>query len=98
MDVHAKQASLRSALHRLGKLLIAYSGGVDSAYLAWEAHRALGPNMLAVISDSPSLARFQLKDAVDFAREQHIPLEIVSTSEMEREEYVRNDSLRCFYC
>jgi len=89
---------LRSGLDRLGRVLIAYSGGVDSAYLAWEAHLALGSNMLAVIADSPSLARSQLQDAVDFAHEQQIPLQVISTSEMEREEYVRNDSERCFYC
>jgi len=89
---------LQSALGRYGRTLIAYSGGVDSAYLAWEAHRTLGANMLAVIADSPSLARSQLKDAIDFAQEHAIPLEIIATSEMEREEYIRNDSQRCFYC
>ncbi|HMK31629.1 MAG TPA: ATP-dependent sacrificial sulfur transferase LarE, partial [Terriglobales bacterium] len=98
MDIHAKRAMLQSALGRYGRTLIAYSGGVDSAYLAWEAHRTLGANMLAVIADSPSLARSQLKDAIDFAQEHAIPLEIIATSEMEREEYIRNDSQRCFYC
>jgi uncharacterized protein len=54
--------------------------------------------MLAIIADSPSLARVQLEDAVAFAREQAIPLEVVPTGEMERIEYVRNDSQRCFFC
>ena len=77
---------------------MAYSGGTDSAFLAWAAHQALGDRMLAVIADSPSLARFQLADAIAFAKEQRIPLEIVNTSEFERPEYVRNDGARCFHC
>ena len=54
--------------------------------------------MLAIIADSPSLARTQLADAIAFAKEQAIPLEVVATSELERPEYVRNDSQRCFFC
>jgi len=54
--------------------------------------------MLAIIADSPSLARTQLADAVAFAHEQSIPVEVVQTSELERPEYVRNDSQRCFFC
>jgi len=54
--------------------------------------------MLAVIADSPSLARTQLSDAIDFAREQAIPLEVISTGELDRPEYVRNDAQRCFFC
>jgi uncharacterized protein len=79
-------------------MLVAYSGGVDSAYLAWAAHMELKDRMLAVIADSPSLARVQLNDAVSFAKEQGIPLEVISTSEMERPEYIRNDGQRCFHC
>jgi uncharacterized protein len=78
--------------------LVAYSGGIDSAYLAWEARQVLGANLLAVIADSPSLARAQLRDAVAFAQEQGIPLEILATSEMDRPDYVRNDGQRCFHC
>lgn len=54
--------------------------------------------MLAIIADSPSLARTQLADAIAFAREQAIPLEVVATSELDRPEYVRNDAQRCFFC
>lgn len=54
--------------------------------------------MLAIIADSPSLARTQLNDAIAFAAEQSIPLEVVATSELDRPEYVRNDSQRCFFC
>ena len=96
--IAAKDAQLQVDLRRLGRLLVAYSGGVDSAYLAWAAHRALGDNMLAVIADSPSLARTQLNDAIAFASEQQIPLEVISTSELDRPEYARNDGQRCFQC
>jgi uncharacterized protein len=98
MELSDKQSLLKESLSRLGRTLIAYSGGVDSAYLAFVAHRVLGSDMLAVIADSPSLARAQLQDAIAFAEEQHIPLQVLQTAEMERPEYVRNDSSRCFHC
>jgi uncharacterized protein len=97
-ELASKSAVLQASLRKLGRLLVAYSGGVDSAYLAWAAHHALGDEMLAVIADSPSLARTQLSDAIAFAKEQDIPLEVVATSELDRPEYVRNDSQRCFFC
>lgn len=79
-------------------MLIAYSGGVDSAYLSYAAHRVLSDNMLAIIADSPSLARTHLQDALAFAEEQQIPVRVIHTAEMERPEYVRNDASRCFHC
>jgi pyridinium-3,5-biscarboxylic acid mononucleotide sulfurtransferase len=94
----AKASQLQAILRQSGRLLVAYSGGIDSAYLAWAAHRELGNNMLAVIADSPSLARTQLKDALAFAQEQGIPVEVLSTSELDRPEYARNDGQRCFQC
>ena len=96
--VSAKGSQLQAELRSLGRLLVAYSGGVDSAYLAWAASRALGADMLAVIADSPSLARTQLNDAIAFANEQGIPLEVIPTSELDRPEYARNDGQRCFQC
>jgi uncharacterized protein len=93
-----KLACLEAALRTLGRTLVAYSGGVDSAFLAHAAHRVLGDAAKAVIADSPSLARTQLSDAIAFANEHGIPLEIVSTAEMERPEYIRNDGARCFHC
>jgi uncharacterized protein len=96
--LEAKVTSLQAQLRTFGRTLVAYSGGVDSAYLAWTAHQALGDSMLAIIADSPSLARTQLEDAIAFAREQAIPLEVVPTAELERPEYVRNDAQRCFFC
>jgi pyridinium-3,5-biscarboxylic acid mononucleotide sulfurtransferase len=97
-DIEAKRELLQSRLRKLGRTLVAYSGGVDSAYLAWAAHQALGNKIMAIIADSPSLARTHLADAIAFAREQAIPLEVVATSELDRPEYVRNDAQRCFFC
>jgi uncharacterized protein len=98
LDLTSRQRALDARLRGLGRPLIAYSGGVDSAYLAWACHQALGENMLAVIADSPSLARAQLQDAIAFAHETHIPLEIIQTAEMDRAEYARNEASRCFHC
>jgi uncharacterized protein len=97
-QLELKAALLHSRLRALGRILVAYSGGVDSAYLAWAGHEALGAEMLAVIADSPSLARTQLADAILFAQECGIPLEVIATPELERPEYVRNDAQRCYFC
>jgi pyridinium-3,5-biscarboxylic acid mononucleotide sulfurtransferase len=94
----SKVAVLESHLRSLGRVMIAYSGGVDSAFLAWKAHQILGNDMLAVIADSPSLARAQLADAVAFVQEQGIPLKIAVTGELDNPDYARNDGARCFFC
>lgn len=96
--ISTKQQRLEEILRQAGRVLIAYSGGVDSAYLSYVAHRVLGDNMLALIADSPSLARTHLQDALAFAQEQQIPVRVIQTGEMARPEYVRNDSSRCFHC
>jgi len=98
VDLLSKQRALHDLLASLGRTLVAYSGGVDSAYLAWAAHQALGNDMLAVIADSPSLARTHLQDAMAFTQEQQIPLQVIQTQEMEKPEYTRNDASRCFHC
>jgi uncharacterized protein len=94
----AKLRTLEARLGHLGKLMVAYSGGVDSAFLAATAHRVLGRRMLAVLADSPSLARRDFDEACAFAYEQEIPLHILATDELSRPEYQRNDANRCFHC
>src|SRR4051812_26707317 len=97
-ELTKKRQALDKELRSLGRVLVAYSGGTDSAFLAWAAHEALGTEMLAVIADSASLARYQLHDAIEFAQEQNIPIGTIRTQELGRPEYVRNDSSRCFHC
>jgi uncharacterized protein len=98
MDLAAKAALLHSTLEDLGSLLVAYSGGTDSAFLAYAAHQALGNRMLAVIADSPSLPRTELAAALEFTATHGIPTQILSTNELESPDYQRNDSQRCFHC
>ncbi|MGA3088876.1 MAG: ATP-dependent sacrificial sulfur transferase LarE [Terriglobales bacterium] len=93
-----KAERLCQALAGHARMVVAYSGGVDSAFLAWMAHRVLGSAMKAVIADSASLARTHRRDALDFAREYGIPVEVVETYELENPAYVRNDAMRCFHC
>jgi uncharacterized protein len=97
-ELQSKWRKLETGLRSLGKTLVAYSGGVDSAFLAWAAHTVSPGQVLALLADSPSLARTQMREAISFCEQNAIPLEIISTAEMERPEYVRNDSLRCFHC
>ena len=97
-DAAAKLAALEARLMQLDSLMVAYSGGVDSAFLAATAHRVLGSRMLAVLADSPSLARRDMEQACAFARSLGMPLEVVGTEELDRPEYTRNDASRCFHC
>ena len=79
-------------------MLVAYSGGTDSAFLAYAAFQVLGNKMLAVIADSASLPRKELAAAVAFAKENGFPLEILATAELANPDYARNDAQRCFHC
>ena len=78
--------------------IVAYSGGVDSALLAYAAHRALGENMMAVLADSPSLSRREYDFARNFAQQHGIPLQIVQTREMQNPDYRANPANRCYFC
>ena len=93
-----KLRALEASLRALGSVMIAYSGGVDSAYLAATAHRVLGDRMLSVLADSPSLARRDMEQAQAFAATHNIPLRVVQTEELDKPEYQRNDANRCFHC
>lgn len=98
MDLRDKSKLLHEGLRGLGSLLVAYSGGTDSAFLAHAAHEALGERMLAVIADSPSLPRRELASALVFAARHGIPVQVLQTNEIEDPEYARNDAQRCFHC
>ncbi len=98
MDLAAKSAKLHATLQGLGSVLVAYSGGTDSAYLAYAAHQALGEKMLAVIADSASLPRAELAAALAFAADHKIPIQILQTNELDNPDYQRNDARRCFHC
>jgi uncharacterized protein len=97
-DTAAKLLALETRLKQLGRLMVAYSGGVDSAFLAATAHRVLGDKMLAVLADSASLARRDMKQASAFALSLGMPLRVVETQELDKPEYARNDANRCFHC
>jgi uncharacterized protein len=97
-NLEQKAARLREIVASYPSLIVAYSGGVDSAFLAWTARQVLGDQMVAVIADSVSLARTHLEDAVAFAHEHAIPVEVVETRELENPAYARNDATRCFHC
>jgi len=97
-DAEKKLDALEARLAQLGSLMVAYSGGVDSAFLAATTHRVLGNRMIAVLADSPSLARRDFEQACAFAGERLMPLHIIETGELERPEYQRNDANRCFHC
>ena len=97
-SLQSKLERLRASIASHPRLVVAFSGGVDSALLAWAAHQTLGEAMRAVIADSPSLARTHLKDALAFAHEQGIPVDVVETQELENSAYAQNDSSRCYHC
>lgn len=98
MKIEEKQTKLEEILRGYGSTIIAFSGGVDSAYLAFVANGVLGDRALAVTADSPSLASFQRRDALEFAKKYQICHELIFTQEMQNPKYVSNPSDRCFFC
>jgi len=97
-DARAKEAALLARLGTVGTLVIAYSGGVDSAYLAWAAHRALGPRAVAVTAISPSYPRSHRDLAERTAKEVGFRHEWIYSREHENPEYARNAPDRCYFC
>ncbi|MFC6644553.1 ATP-dependent sacrificial sulfur transferase LarE [Granulicella cerasi] len=97
-ELQSAQQALERELSRYERVAVAYSGGVDSAYLAWATYQVLGDRMVAVIADSASLARADFDEAIAFAEAHTIPLRIVRTDELSQPAYVRNDAQRCFHC
>ncbi|MGH9693753.1 MAG: ATP-dependent sacrificial sulfur transferase LarE [Bryobacteraceae bacterium] len=96
--LQAKEQSLFACLRNLGRVIVAYSGGTDSAYLAWAAHHVLGDNAVAVTADSASIPTSHKRDAEAFARECGFRHEYIETHEFENPDYVKNDKNRCFHC
>lgn len=78
--------------------LVAYSGGVDSVFLAFVAHQVLGDRALAAIADSPSLPRRELEEALEIARKFQFPVRVVRTREFENASYLANPNNRCYFC
>jgi uncharacterized protein len=93
-----KKRQLQLAIQSMGRVVVAYSGGVDSTFLMASAHAVLGDQVVAMTAVSPSLARRELEEAREVALERGWRHELVSTHEVGREEYARNDSDRCYWC
>ncbi|HKW97502.1 MAG TPA: ATP-dependent sacrificial sulfur transferase LarE [Bryobacteraceae bacterium] len=101
MDARAledKQQKLFSILRGMERVIVAYSGGTDSAYLAWAAHHVLGANAVAITADSASIPESHKRDAEAFVRQFSIPHEYIQTHEFENPDYTKNDKNRCFHC
>jgi uncharacterized protein len=94
----AKFQQLREVLKSYGSCLVAYSGGVDSVFLARVAWDVLGERSLAAIADSPSLPRRELEEALAIARQHQFPVRVVRTAEFDNPSYLANPTNRCYFC
>jgi uncharacterized protein len=93
-----KSLRLEEILRPWSSALIAYSGGVDSAFLLWTAHKVLGNRVTGILGDSPSLPRSEHQAALAFASHHQLPVEVISTDELDNPNYAANPSNRCFFC
>jgi uncharacterized protein len=94
----SKQDALFDSLRSMKRVIVAFSGGTDSAYLAWAATQALGDDALAITADSASIPESHKRDAEAFVRQFSIRHQYIETKEFENPDYVRNDANRCFHC
>jgi pyridinium-3,5-biscarboxylic acid mononucleotide sulfurtransferase len=93
-----KERALMGALGAMEHVIVAFSGGTDSAYLAWAAHQALGPNAIAMTADSASLPESHKRDLEAFVAQYGIRHEYVESREFDNPDYTRNAPDRCFHC
>ncbi len=93
-----KLAHLRALIRSFGSCLTAYSGGVDSVFLALVAHQELGDRALAAIADSPSLPRAELAEALELGNRFGFPVRVVATGEFQNADYLSNPANRCYFC
>jgi uncharacterized protein len=93
-----KEERLFEILRGMGRMLVAFSGGTDSAYLAWAAHRAVGAGALAITADSASIPESHKRDAEAFVAQFGIAHEYIETREFDNPDYTRNNPDRCFHC
>src|ERR1039457_2834769 len=97
-EANDKLEKLKALLESYGSCLVAYSGGVDSVFLARVAHEVLGDRALAAIADSPSLPRRELQEALDIAAKLAFPVRVIQTQEFANENYTANPANRCYFC
>jgi uncharacterized protein len=96
--ISQKEQKLFDVLRNLNRVIVAYSGGTDSAYLAWAAHQVLGERAIAITADSASIPASHKRDAEEFVHRFGISHEYIETHEFENPDYIKNDANRCFHC